>query len=205
MKNTNTYLFISLIFIFSCNTEAKFGFRKKVKVENHSIAKTIAKPHISKTEIKVDNTDTCEIITASNADEKTISPQTLKHNYSVAPSISIKKILVDSTNQKKKNDNALNKKELNIPAFLGFIFDYAILILPTIEFLNIQNQISILDPVLFLIALSLSLIGYYQIKHTKEKYWGLGFAYFGIAFFIAALILLFVWWIFVSLIWKGTP
>ncbi len=178
MKNINSFLLISLFFVFSCNTEAKFGFREKVKVETHSIAKSIVKPHITEPEIKVDNIDTCEIITTSVTDEKIILPHT-PPQYKT--SNSIKKIFADSRNQEKKNDDPIPEKELNRPAIVGFLL--------TLLELMLLVKVGFFALLLLIPALVLSIIGYIQISNHREKYRGLGFATFGILFGTIVLLL----------------
>jgi len=170
VKNTITYLFISLIFIFSCNTEAKFGFREKVKVDNHTTAKIIAKPHVTKPEEKKVDTDTSEIITANSSDENLILPQTPPYKTS----ISIKKLFTDSTNKKKKNDVPIPEKQLNRPAFVGFLLHFLGLML--------IGKLGFFALIVLIPAFVLSIIGYFQIDNHREKYRGFGFAILGVFF-----------------------
>jgi len=169
------FLFISFVFIFSCNTEAKFGFRKKVKVSEHKTAQTIIKSHVTKPEIKADNIDTCEIITASIADEKINSSEIQQHNSSVIPSISIKKINANSTTQNKKTVNPVTEKKLNILSILGF-FIGIIGALFTLAFSTkfIWLLLAILT------SLILCFIGLNQVITKPERYYGKGFAIAGI-------------------------
>lgn len=188
MKNIkeNLLLFISIIFIFSCNTEAKFGFRKKVKVENHTTAKTIATPHVTKAEIKVDNVDTCEMIIASIDDEKIILPKIEQHHFTISPSLSIKKIFTDTTNQKKKSAEPLPEKKENNFAMTSLAF--GIVGFFTLSF-------GVLLPILCsLTALILGFIGLIQINSNPEKYEGTGYAVAGITLGILCLLAIeFIW------------
>ncbi|MEI6507241.1 MAG: hypothetical protein WCO54_02085 [Bacteroidota bacterium] len=99
MKNS-TLLYLSIffsIFIISCNTEAKFGFRKKIKDDEQPTAKTITKPKVTKVEIKNIDTTSEEIITSSIEDEKIFLPKTEQHHLNISPTYSIKKTVGDST------------------------------------------------------------------------------------------------------------
>ncbi len=121
MKNS-TLIFLSIlvsIFIISCNTEAKFGFRKKIKVDAQPTAKIITKPKTSKIETKIIDTTTEEIITSSIENEKIILPKTEQHHLNFSPSFSIKKIVGDSTNQNKKSVEPIAPKKINFIAILG--------------------------------------------------------------------------------------
>ncbi len=201
MRNITAFLYIGLIFIFSCNTEAKFGFLKKVKVENHSIAKTIAKFHVTKPDEKKVDVDTCEIITANIANEKIILPQAQQHNFSVSPSISSKKILFDSTNHKIKIAEPKLEKELNIPAFIGLILGMIDLIgfIRILFNLTYPNYVINLLGILFLVgiaAIIFSIIGLIQINSNTEKKKGRGSAIFGLTFgLLAIFFFLFALWL----------
>ena len=195
MKNKLSYLLITLVFIFSCS-EAKFGFREKVKVENHSIAKTINKPHVTKSDEKKVDTDTSEIITANSSEENLILPQTLPHTTiakKLPPSITEKK--VEARIPKKSHSVNPDDKQLNIPAFAGFLLDIIEIVLITLMLKGVAYY-AYIDLLFFCIPIAafiLSIIGIIQIANHREKYSGFGFALFGVIFssiFLLFLVLL---------------
>jgi len=199
MKNS-TIIFTSIIFsifFFSCNTEAKFGFRKKIKANVQATAKTITKPKLAKVETKSIDSTTEEIITSSIADEKIILPKTEQHHFKTSPSFSINKIVADSTNQKKNSVATLPKKKLNTLSMLGLLLGITGFIgnISGILILYLVTQtVYLIIPFLLssILAIVLSSYGLKQIRYNPEKYSGKGFGIAGIILGIIGLLILII-------------
>ncbi len=197
------FLFISFVFIFSCNTEAKFGFRKKVKVSDHKTAQTIIKSHVTKPEIKADNIDTCEIITASSADEKIILPQTFQPKILTGKLLSKKfeiKKNIEQQNERIFPYKKSNNSDVNNFALLGFILASLSLLIVLVGFFIAPAFVVYLTIFLGSAGFILSLIGLIQILLNRRKYRGLGFAISGMIIgLLSILILIFLILFIISL------
>ena len=179
MKNS-TLLYLSIffsIFIISCNTEAKFGFRKKIKADEQPTAKTIAKHRAAKVETKNIDTATEEIITSRIADEKIVLPKNKFQKNLITEGYLTKKVISKNTGPKKAKDEPLVEQKLCTTAVVGFV-------LSIIGGLGVVLFITsgFIIPFIIIggIGFILSFIGLIQILSNYEEYEGLAYSIFGI-------------------------
>jgi hypothetical protein len=165
-----------------------------VKVTEHTTAKSITKPRIEKPEVKVDIIDTSETISACVVDEKIILPKTLQPKILIGKHPLIKLMVPKNIEPKKKNDEAIPKREMSIFAILGLALALG-LIFSIYYLIFYLGPHFIIPPPTFLYvvvihALIFSIIGLIQTDDGKsKKYKGFLIALLG---FIISLILLFL-------------
>ena len=179
MNNAVSYILqlISLLFILSCNTEARFGFREKVKVDNHPIVNVIRKRvDILKTEAIAVDTKNIETITSSAYAEKRVAVF-INQTKTQIPIINLSGKIISETFEKKfKSPDPIIKEDNRIRnelAYRGFIYSLTVF--------------------LAWLGLIFCVIALVEIFKNPNKYKGKGYAIAGIAvcvfWFIAGLLL----------------
>lgn len=181
MKNSKHYLqlLICLLFIFSCNTEAKFGFRKKNKVDNHPTAYVNRKKvDTQKAEtIKVDS-EIVEITIANASTEKKVAP-IIDEIKNQIPEINLSHKVIPNTSEKKTESMKDDGRILNKYALGGFIMGIASIASVIVSIFShiaplTQNADLLLIiggvMVMFMITSGISLKGLDQINDFPEKY-----------------------------------
>ncbi|MFI5221691.1 MAG: hypothetical protein ACHQK8_05155 [Bacteroidia bacterium] len=177
MKKTNhfVFLFASLVFIFSCNTEQKFAFRDKIKVGEQPQVEAKVNQNITKSETIHETHDSIETNQATASTAKNSSPEIQEQKLLSANFIVVEKIIADSTVTKKKNEDPLPEKKLNLPALLGLILGLIDLIgfIGALVFLlsDVGDFIFTLGILSFigLAAIIFSVIGFKQIYSNPEE------------------------------------
>jgi len=192
MKNTISLLFLCLIFIFSCNTEQKFGFRKKIKVEENKYAETIAKSNAAKPELKIIETENPEIAVASVSKEKIILPEIQKSkSLSFQKIFERKNIKVESIRKKRApiKNNYFDQTKINKAGFIGFILSIISLLGIALAFVAPEFLFLL---ILGIPAFILCLIGLIQIAMNPDEYKGIGYAFGGIFISLISITVLFI-------------
>lgn len=179
MKNVILQITFSLL-IISCNTGARYGYRKKVKADNQpTVVNTRTKVVIPKIESIKLITENMEATNSYASTEKNYEPSYEPSNSQ--PQIHISKIVLNKKiikHNSKKTDilTPIEKHDERITnkfALLGFILPFYLLLISNI-LIGESGFLIVISTLL--ISLILSIIGFVQIKKHPNKYKGKGYA-----------------------------
>ena len=160
-----------------------------MKVTEHTIAKSITQKPFAKAELKTTLIDSTEI-----KEENTVVKNQSSHeiiNHTKTAEIKIKKAIKDKSSisviPKIKHATTSEDRELNIPSMLSTFLVFLGIFLYTLALKLgrwdlISSLLFLCTFFIFVASFILSIVGLVQTNRHKEKYWGMGFAIFGLLF-----------------------